>query len=52
MEGRVSQAWPDSGAFWRDKRAIVTGGAGFLGRFVVGRLRALGAEVIVPRSAE
>jgi GDP-L-fucose synthase len=52
MGGRVSQAWPDSGAFWREKRAIVTGGAGFLGRFVVGRLRALGAEVIVPRSAE
>jgi GDP-L-fucose synthase len=52
MGDTVSQAWPDTGAFWRGKRAIVTGGAGFLGRFVVGRLRALGAEVIVPRSAE
>lgn len=35
--------------FWKDKRVIVTGGAGFLGSFVVGKLKALGAaEVIVP----
>ncbi len=42
--------WPDSQTFWRDKRVIVTGGAGFLGSFVVERLRARGAgEIIVPR---
>ena len=39
--------------FWQDKRVIVTGGAGFLGSFVVAKLRQRGAaEVIVPRSAE
>ena len=44
---------PGSGAFWRGKRVVVTGGAGFLGSFVVERLRARGAEqIIVPRSVE
>ncbi|MEO6629598.1 MAG: GDP-L-fucose synthase [Aquihabitans sp.] len=38
--------------FWTDRRTLVTGGAGFLGRAVVARLKAAGAEVIVPRSAE
>ena len=39
--------------YWLDKRVIVTGGAGFLGRYVVRKLRQLGtAEVIVPRSKE
>ncbi|NOZ70956.1 MAG: GDP-L-fucose synthase [Chloroflexi bacterium] len=45
--------WPDSQTFWRDKRVIVTGGAGFLGSFVVDKLRARGAgEIIVPRSKD
>lgn len=35
------------------KRVVVTGGAGFLGRFIVERLQALtGVEVFVPRSAD
>jgi len=38
--------------FWADKRVVVTGGAGFLGSFVVDRLGPLGAHVIVPRSAD
>ena len=45
--------WPDSHDSWRDKRVIVTGGAGFLGSSVVERLRRRGAaEIIVPRSRD
>lgn len=36
--------------YWHDKRVIVTGGAGFLGSFVLERLRSLGAgEIFVPK---
>lgn len=36
--------------FWRDKRVLVTGGAGFLGRAVVGLLKAKGCgNIFVPR---
>lgn len=39
--------------FWRDQRALVTGGAGFLGRRVVARLESVGCESIaVPRRTE
>ena len=39
--------------YWRDKRVVVTGGAGFLGSFVVERLNRLGCEhVVVPRKRE
>jgi GDP-L-fucose synthase len=39
-------------SFWQARRVLVTGGAGFLGSFVVERLRREGASVFVPRSAE
>jgi len=40
----------DGEAFWRARRVLVTGGAGFLGRHLVQRLHAMGAaEVFVPR---
>lgn len=48
-----STLWPDSQTFWRDKRVIVTGGSGFLGSFVVDKLRERGAaEIIVPRRSD
>ena len=38
---------------WSDKRVVVTGGAGFLGTFLVEKLRERGCnEVFVPRSME
>jgi len=40
-------------SFWIDKRVIVTGGAGFLGRRVVAKLRDLGCQrIVVPRSKD
>jgi len=39
--------------FWQDKKIIVTGGSGFLGSFVVEKLKQRGAaDVFVPRSAQ
>ena len=43
----------ESSTFWQDKRVIVTGGSGFLGSFVVEKLKKRGAtNVFVPRSSE
>jgi GDP-L-fucose synthase len=40
-------------SFWSDKRVTVTGGAGFLGSFVVEKLAARGCrEIFVPRSTQ
>jgi nucleoside-diphosphate-sugar epimerase len=36
-----------SGEFWRGKRVMVTGGNGFLGKYVVRKLRERGAQVLV-----
>jgi GDP-L-fucose synthase len=39
-----------SSAFWKDKRVIVTGGAGFLGSFVIEKLKGRGAnDIFIPR---
>lgn len=39
-------------SFWKGRRVVVTGGAGFLGSFVVERLKGLGATPVVPRSSD
>lgn len=40
-------------SFWSDKRVVVTGGAGFLGSFVVEQLRNKGCrQIVVPRSRD
>ena len=40
-------------SFWKDKRVVVTGGAGFLGSFVVDLLRDKGCrQIVVPRSKD
>jgi GDP-L-fucose synthase len=40
-------------SFWNNRRVVVSGGSGFLGSFVVEKVRAAGCrEIIVPRSSE
>ena len=49
----MSAGWPSSDAFWAGKRVCVTGGAGFLGSYVVEALHRRGArEVVAPRSRD
>lgn len=36
--------------FWNGKKVVVTGGAGFLGTYIVKKLKAVGIQPLVPRS--
>ena len=39
-----------SNGFWQDKRVVVTGGAGFLGSYVIAKLKERGAtDILIPR---
>lgn len=49
----MSDNWPDPREFWSGKRVVVTGGSGFLGSYIVNKLRERGASnVFVPRSRD
>lgn len=46
-------SWHESTEFWHNRSVLVTGGTGFLGSFVVDKLRERGAkDIFVPRSKD
>lgn len=49
----IATHWPDPKKFWSHRRVCITGGGGFLGSFVVERLRQRGArDIFVPRKRD
>jgi len=50
MSGK-SNFLPDTG-FWKNKKVLVTGGSGFLGRHICERLESYGAKLAAPRRKE
>jgi GDP-L-fucose synthase len=52
MMGETRDRTPFISMTLNGKKIVVTGGAGFLGRYVVSQLRAAGAEVVAPRKRD
>jgi GDP-L-fucose synthase len=49
----MNNQWPNPNEFWQNRRVCVTGGAGFLGSYIVEKLRDRGAEnIFVPRKKD
>lgn len=49
----MGDKWPNPEKFWRNRRVCVTGGAGFLGTYVIEVLQERGAgQIFVPRKRE
>lgn len=53
MTSNVEHSDLEPSTYWKDKHVIVTGGGGFLGSFVVEKLKARGAnDIFVPRKKD
>jgi GDP-L-fucose synthase len=53
MSGLISKGEKMAESFWQDKRVIVTGGAGFLGSYVIEKLKQRGAtDIYIPTIEE
>ncbi len=49
----MSKFWQnEQSSFWRNKKVLLTGGSGFLGSVIAKKLKELGVDPVIPRSAQ